>query len=58
MRGAGLGALAPVLGFSFVSEVVAPDELQALDALAGRLATLGQPALAEASSRSLRSARR
>jgi endonuclease/exonuclease/phosphatase family metal-dependent hydrolase len=57
-RVAGLGALAPVLGFSFVSEVVAPDELRAFDALAARLAKLAQPALAEANSRSLRSARR
>jgi len=37
---AGMVALAPVLGFSFVSEIVAPDELRALDALAGRLAQL------------------
>jgi endonuclease/exonuclease/phosphatase family metal-dependent hydrolase len=57
-RIAGLGALAPVLGFSFVSEVVAPDELRAFDVLAGRLARLAQPASAEANSRSLRSARR
>jgi endonuclease/exonuclease/phosphatase family metal-dependent hydrolase len=40
LRAAGLGALAPALGFSFVSEVVAPDELRALDALAERLAKL------------------
>jgi hypothetical protein len=32
-----------VLGFSFVSEVVAPDELRALDTLAKRLTQLGQP---------------
>jgi endonuclease/exonuclease/phosphatase family metal-dependent hydrolase len=41
LHAAGFAALAPVLGFSFVSEVVAPDELRAFDALAIRLAQLG-----------------
>jgi endonuclease/exonuclease/phosphatase family metal-dependent hydrolase len=39
---AGVAALAPALGFSFVSEVVAPDELRALDALGARLAQLAE----------------
>jgi endonuclease/exonuclease/phosphatase family metal-dependent hydrolase len=42
IRAAGVAALAPVLGFSFVSEVVAPDELRALDALTERLARLAE----------------
>jgi hypothetical protein len=41
LHAAGFAALAPVLGFSFVSEVVAPDELRAFDELAARLARLG-----------------
>jgi endonuclease/exonuclease/phosphatase family metal-dependent hydrolase len=40
LQTAGVAALAPVLGFSFVSEILTPDELRALDALAGRLALL------------------
>jgi len=46
LQTAGFVALAPTLGFSFVSEVVAPDELRALDQLALRLARLadGAPA--------------
>jgi endonuclease/exonuclease/phosphatase family metal-dependent hydrolase len=40
---AGVAALAPVLGFSFVSEILTPDELRALDALSGRLALLADP---------------
>jgi endonuclease/exonuclease/phosphatase family metal-dependent hydrolase len=43
LQTAGMVALAPVLGFSFVSEVVAPGELRALDTLAKRLTQLGQP---------------
>lgn len=44
LQAAGVAALAPVLGFSFVSEVVAPDELRALEALTARLARLaGRP---------------
>ncbi len=42
VQAAGVAALAPVLGFSFVSEVVAPDELRALDTLAERLAGLAE----------------
>jgi hypothetical protein len=41
LHAAGFAALAPILGFSFVSEVVAPDELRAFDELAVRLARLG-----------------
>jgi len=40
LQTAGMAALAPVLGFSFASEIVAPDELRALDTLEGRLALL------------------
>jgi endonuclease/exonuclease/phosphatase family metal-dependent hydrolase len=44
VQSAGLAALAPVLGFSFVSEVVAPDQLRAFDALSAELARLAGPA--------------
>jgi endonuclease/exonuclease/phosphatase family metal-dependent hydrolase len=44
MRFAGAGAVAPVLGFSYVSEVVAPDELRAFDAIGERLARLAAAA--------------
>jgi hypothetical protein len=40
---AGFAALAPALGFSLVSEVVAPGELEAFDELAARLAGLATP---------------
>jgi endonuclease/exonuclease/phosphatase family metal-dependent hydrolase len=40
MQAAGLAAVAPVLPFSFVSEVVAPDALRAFDTLAARLERL------------------
>jgi endonuclease/exonuclease/phosphatase family metal-dependent hydrolase len=40
LQTAGVAALAPVLGFSFVSEILTPDELRALDAVASRLALL------------------
>jgi endonuclease/exonuclease/phosphatase family metal-dependent hydrolase len=43
LRTAGVAALAPVLGFSFVSEVVAPDQLRAFDALSAELARLSGP---------------
>jgi len=43
LRTAGVTALAPVLGFSFVSEVVAPDQLRAFDALSAELARLAGP---------------
>jgi hypothetical protein len=41
---AALAAIAPTLGYSFVSEVVAPDQLRAFDALSDELARLGAPA--------------
>ena len=44
LHAAGLASLAPVLGFSFVSEVLAPGELQAFDELAARLARMASPA--------------
>lgn len=44
VQAAGFAALGPVLGFSFASEVAAPDELRALDALADRLDRLAPPA--------------
>ncbi len=40
LQTAGIAALAPVLGFSFVSEILTPDELRALDVIADRLALL------------------
>ena len=47
LRGAlyagGFAALAPALGFSFVSEVVAPDELEAFDELSALLARMATP---------------
>jgi endonuclease/exonuclease/phosphatase family metal-dependent hydrolase len=47
LNAAGFAALAPVLGFSFVSEVVAPDELRAFDEAAVRLARLGARSLTQ-----------
>lgn len=49
LRTAGVAAMAPVVGFSFVSEIVAPGELEALEALAGRLAQLAGSGHASAS---------
>jgi endonuclease/exonuclease/phosphatase family metal-dependent hydrolase len=49
LQTAGMAALAPVLGFSFASEIIAPDELRALDTVAGRLALLAGPELSAGS---------
>jgi endonuclease/exonuclease/phosphatase family metal-dependent hydrolase len=40
LHAAGLAALAPVVGYSFVSEIAAPDQLRAFDALSDQLARL------------------
>ena len=46
LQTAGLAALAPALGFSFVSEFVTPSELRAFDAVAARLSRLADASLA------------
>lgn len=40
LHAAGLAALAPILSYSFVSEVAAPDQLRAFDTLAAQLARI------------------